>query len=200
MKDELKNAYYGPQVLIVIGLFGLSCWGAIDSFYDPDGQRLLGALPFLTPAILAGWRMLTILWKQINTAEKLVIHFFFHSFIVALPFIIANILFVIGAWMVPVNKAFIKGHEGFHYWWADSIGVQTIITGLGGVAGQIIGAVAAMLFIILPAFSILKPKILQKGSNLTKIKDEDRRNKITAFIYCSLAAIMLIIALVFIMR
>src|SRR5690625_4906258 len=104
MKDELKNAYYGPQVLIVIGLFGLSCWGAIDSFYDPDGQRLLGALPFLTPAILAGWRMLTILWKQINTAEKLVIHFFFHSFIVALPFIIANILFVIGAWMVPVNK------------------------------------------------------------------------------------------------
>src|SRR5699024_1828162 len=200
MKDELKKVYYGPQLLIVIGLFGLSCWGTIDSFYDPGGHRFLGALPFVTPAILAGWRVLTILRKQINCAEKLVIHFFFYSFIVALPFIIANIFFVIGAWMVPVNQAFIEGYEGFHYWWAASIGLQTTITGLGGLAGQLIGAIAAMLFIILPVFSIQKPEILQKRSNLTKIKDVDRRNKITAFIYCGLGATIFIIALVFFMK
>ena len=98
--------------------------------------------------------------------------------------------------MIPANQAFIEGHEGFHYWWPDSIGVQTMITGLGGFAGQIIGAVVVMLLIILPVLSILKPKILQKGSNLTKIKDEDRRNRITAFIYCSLGVIILISALV----
>jgi|SRR5699024_5356651 len=196
MKDELKSVYIGPQVLIVILLLGFSCWGAIDSFYDYGGQRILGIMPFAAPAVLSGWCVITILWKQITTAEKLVIYFFFYSFIVALPLIIANMLFIIGAWMVPENQAFIEGHEGFHYWWGSSIGGQVMITGLGGVAGQAIGGILAMLFVILPVFSIIKPKILQAGSNLTKIKDEDRRNKITALIYCSLGVVIFITALV----
>src|SRR5690625_961109 len=124
MKDELKNIYYGPQVLIVIVLFGISCWGTIDSFYDPGGERFLGAMPFAAPAVLTGWLALTTLWKQITTAGKMVIHILFYSFIVALPLIIANVFFVIGMWMVPVNRTFIEGYEGFHYWWNGSIGSQ----------------------------------------------------------------------------
>lgn len=189
-RAEARRAYLTPRVLIVVAAFALACWGTLDSFHDAGGERLLGAMPFAAPALLTGWMTLSVVWMRTFSLQTLMARILFAGFVGAVPLIIANMLFLVGAWMVPANRALIHGAR-FHYWWVDSIGMQVMLTGLGGFIGQLGGVLLVALIITLPILSLRNPKVVATGSHLWKVEDGKHRDTLAAYVFCGLGSFML---------
>lgn len=192
---EVRRAYLGPRLLIAIAAFALSCWGTLDSYRDADGDRILGAMPLLAPGLLAGWMTLSVVWMRNFSIQTLMARILFAGFVGAVPVIIANTLFLLGTWAVPANRALIHSVR-FHYWWEGSIGIQLVLTGFGGLVGQMCGVLAVALIITLPILSLRNPKVVATGSHLWKVEDSKRRDTLAAYVFCGLGSFILGLILV----
>lgn len=64
VRQEYKKMYSGGILLIVFIILALSIWGTIDRFFDANGNRVLGAVPLITPALLSAWYLVSILRKK----------------------------------------------------------------------------------------------------------------------------------------
>lgn len=187
-----KKFYTKQQLLFVIILFALSCWGTIDSFRDVHGDRFLGAIPGIIPGVLAAWQMLFILKlhkDELNTSI-FVKWLYFTALLGSLPLIAANFLFTFAAWLIPANRTFLHSVNN-HTYWEGSIGLQLFYIGGIGFILQLLGSILACIIIILPVFAKRKPDVITKGSILSNVEDDQQRGKLSFSIYISLAMLLI---------
>ncbi|GIN73757.1 hypothetical protein J14TS2_42320 [Bacillus sp. J14TS2] len=197
--QEFKKVYLGRNLIIVFFILALSVWGTIDSFFDANGDRLLGAVPLITPALLSAWYLVSILrQKERQDTPNIIRKFFNASATISLPIIVVNVLVLLIAWMIPSLRVAVENYEGDHYWWDGSVNMQIMLTGLIGLLGQALGALFTMLLIVLPVLAIKNPKAVTGGSEIEKIEDKEKSNKITKTIYIGLGIFILGLILIFI--
>src|SRR5699024_10556876 len=120
--------------------------------------------------------------------------FAFTAIVGSIPLIIANLIFVFGAWLIPANRALISDPDIYYYWWEGagggpgaSLGSQLFLMGFAGLISQIIASLGIMLIIILPILSRRKSSIVVKGSDLEGMKNKKLQRKMASSIYTSLA-------------
>lgn len=198
VRQEYKKMYSGRNLLIVFIILALSIWGTIDSFFDANGNRVLGAVPLITPALLSAWYLVSILReKEQQDTPNIVKKFLNATATISLPIVIVNVLVLLIAWMIPSIRTLVENYEGYHYWWDGSINMQIMLTGLVGLVGQGLGALFAMLVIVLPVLAIKKPEAVAGGSNIERIEDKEKSNKIARNLYIGLSIFMLGLILIF---
>ena len=135
---EFKKLYLGPQVILVIALFGFSCLGIVDSFYkaNPDDSVIWMAVG--APAVLAIWSNITIQWETDLTRAKLFARNVFAAFVVAAPLLILNTSFLAVLWMTPWSRDLLMAGGTFDD--HSTLGVRTMLVLVGGFASQMMGS------------------------------------------------------------
>ena len=191
-----KKFYTGKHLILVIILLSFSLWGVLDSFQDTYGDRFLGVFPIVIPGIFAIWQMLLIFGvnKEKLTSNMMWRWFAFTATVGSLPLIIANLLFVFGAWLIPANRALISNPDIYYYWWdgpgggpGASLGSQLLLMGFSGLIIQAIASLGILLIVILPILSRRKSSVVVKGSNLEGMQNKKIQQKLASSIYTSLA-------------
>lgn len=131
--------------------------------------------------------MIGILWKNNWDMPDIMRRLYNSCGIVALPLVLFNVILLIVTWMVPSLRALVELNEGNHYWWPAGFGGQFAITSIVGLVGQAVGGVFAILIVVFPALAVKKPKAVTEGTNMEKIKDDDKRNLTSIFLYFGLS-------------
>lgn len=170
MRSLVAWPYTGPRIVLPLAAVVIAAIGTLDSFADTDGTRVLGALPFIAPGLVSLVHCLLILRRETPTGRDVTIHFLTSAFVVALPVVIVDLLFLIGAWLVPANQALV-GSDAQNAWWPGSVGTQSVIMVFGGIFGQIGGALIAFILVVLPVIAIRRPRVIAQGGALEKIAD-----------------------------
>lgn len=162
--------YTGPRIFLPVAAVVLATVGTLDSFTDADGARILGALPQIAPGLLSLVHCLMILRGDMTSGYRTARHFLTSAFLSALPVIVVNVLVLIGAWLVPANRALV-GPDAQNVWWPGTLLTQTMLTGLGGYASQIGGAFVAFILVVLPIIAVWHPRTIAQGGTLEKLAD-----------------------------
>lgn len=191
MQELWKRFYTGRQLIFICVLFLLSCWGTIDSFYDPGGHRILGWFGFIAVAIVAIVQVTSILWEKKHDLPDILGRVLFGALCGAVPLIIANGIFLIGGWLLLAGETDLANPAVNHYWSEGTLGIQLLLLVLVQYLIQILSGAIAFIVVILPVLSIIKPDEIAKGSNLEVVENEKVRKNTTRFVYIGAAFLII---------
>lgn len=191
MRDLWKRFYTGRQLIFICILFLLSCWGTIDGFYDPRGHGMIGWFGYISIAIVAIVQVTSILWEKKHDLADVIKRTLFGTFCGAAPLIIANGIFLVGAWLLLSGATDIANPAINHYWSAGSLGLQLWLLVLIQYSVLFLSGSCAFIVVILPVLSIIKPDELAKDSNLLAEKNEKVRRNTTRFFYIGPALLLI---------
>ncbi|WP_144792473.1 hypothetical protein [Microbacterium paludicola] len=197
-REEIRSLPRGGNLVTALVCVALGVWGVFDSLSDADGDRFWGTLPIIVPGVFAGWCILQMTWRRLDSLIPLLLRFVSACLIaplfVAVPIGIVQAVAVAFPGVRDEIARSQAANNDFHYWWAEGIGSQLVLVPF---AGYMLGGCIALgvsLIIVFPVISLRAPAVVASGSHLEKVP-VGQRDYTAAFVFVGLGATVLGIAL-----
>ena len=188
--EEIRRAYGWPRTCFPLALFAAASWGTWDSFSDGAGDRLYGTFTLLAPVLLVSYYVIAQAWREGISFGRAVAGTVRLGVALPIPLALANGLFVVVAWMFPVNRAAVEGYDGNHYY-VRSFGEHLMLTTIGTVIVSACVALLVLILVTLPLLVLRMPADVAAETRLRRVGSARARNVSISLVVCGLSALTL---------